>query len=147
MNIVIRAIRFFLSAMLIVISAYILFDYVSYLFVDDVRYVVIDGFVSIWAMFGMFFLGCSALAMSIASNGSWRASKFNRLYVASILINAAVISPMLSSVVWYQLHAKSKGFVECEDLRRSSRRHSSKTYAITPQECQLLVNDRLAREL
>lgn len=147
MNIVIRAIRFFLSAMLIVISAYILFDYVLYLFVDDVRYVVIDGFVSIWAMFGMFFLGCSALAMSIASNGSWRASKFNRLYVASILINAAVISPMLSSVVWYQLHAKSKGFVECEDLRRSSRRHSSKTYAITPQECQLLVNDRLAREL
>lgn len=144
---VIRCIRLLLSVMLIVISSYILFDDVSYLFVDGVRYVVIDGFVSIWAIFCMFFLGCSALAMSIASNGSWRESKFNRLYVASILINAAVISPMLSSVVWYQLHAKSKGFVECEDLRRSSRRHSSKTYAITPQECQLLVNDRLAREL
>ena len=147
MNGVIRIIRLCLSVMLIVIPLYILFDDLSYLFVDDIRYVVIDGFVSIWAMFGMFFLGCSALAMSIVSNGSWRASKFNRLYVASILINAAVISPMLSSVVWYQLHAKSKGFVECEDLRRSSRRHSSKTYAITPQECQLLVSDRQAREL
>ena len=147
MNGVVKTIRLCLSIMLIIISAYIIFDDVSYLFFDDIRYVVIDGFVSIWAMFCMFFLGCSALAMSIASNGSWRASKLNRLYVASILINAAVISPMLSSVVWYQLHAKSKGFVECEDLRRSSRRHSSKTYAITPQECQLLVNDRLAREL
>lgn len=147
MNGVIRIIRLCLSAMLIVISAYIIFDDMSYLVVDDVRYVVIDGFVSIWAMFCMFFLGCSALAMSIVSSGSWRTSKFNRLYVASILINAAVISPMLSSGVWYQLHAKSKGFVECEDLRRSSRRHSSKTYAITPQECQLLMSDRLAREL
>lgn len=147
MKSVIRIVRFFLSATLIAISLYILFDDVSYLFIDDVRHVVIDGFVSTWAMFGLFFLGCSALAMSIASNGSWRTSKFNRLYVASVLINAVVISPMLSSVVWYQLHEKSKGFVECEDLRRSSRRHSSKTYAITPQECQLLVSDRQAREL
>lgn len=147
MNGVIRIVRFLLSVILIVISSYILFDDMSYLFIDNISYVVIDGFVSIWAMFGMFFLGFSAFTMSLVSSGSWRASKFNRLYVSSILINAVVISPILSSAVWYQLHSISKGFVECDDLRRSSRRYSSKTYAITPQECQRLVSDRQAREL
>lgn len=147
MNYAIRIARFFLSLMLIAISLYFISDYVSFLFDDEVKYIVIEGFLPIWATFGMFLLGCSALAMSIASKGSWRTSKFNRLYVASVLINATVISPMLSSVVLYQLNAKSKGFVECEELKLSSRRYSSKTYAVTELECQRLVSSRLARKL
>lgn len=147
MNYAIRVVRLFFSLMLIAISLYFISDYISFILDDKVNYIVIEGFLPTWATFGMFLLGCSALTMSIVSEGSWRTSKFNRLYVASVLINAAVISPMLSSIVLYQLHAKSKGFVVCEELKRSSRRYSSKTYAVTELECQRLVSARLVRKL
>ncbi|NAX25118.1 hypothetical protein CAG64_06510 [Vibrio sp. V38_P2S17PM301] len=135
----IRILRFSLSVGIIVISTIFLVKNFSTLFDEDANYVVIRGFISLWAMFGVFFLGISALSMSIVTKGSWRQSHFNRIYVSSILINAAVLSPALAGVLKYQLESKAHGYVQCEDLSRSSRRYSSATYATTADECQELA--------
>jgi hypothetical protein len=85
--------------------------------------------------------------MTIASKGSWRTSRFSRIYILSGIMSCLVIAPMISTFFLYALHEKAEGFVECNELRRASRLYSSKTYAITPQACQRLISDRHAHEL
>ena len=64
-----------------------------------------------------------------------------------VVVTAFILSPLASVAVLQIMKNKSSGFTECVELKRSSSFHSSKTYAITPQVCQRLVSDRLAREL
>jgi hypothetical protein len=146
MNVITRGLRFIISIALLAVSFYFLSGYINAILNKGVRSFTIDGFLSIWSMFGLLFLGGAALVMSIVTRGSWRESKYNKMYVTSVLVSAAVISPLCAVIVSYQLHAKTSGFIECKDLKQSSRRHSSKTYAITPLECQRLVNEKQARQ-
>lgn len=147
MTIAIRLIRFFLSLVIIIFSSWVLMRNSSYIFDGSPNHVVINGWRSTWAIITLFFIGVLALAMTIASKGSWRESKFNKMYVLSGVFSCLVISPLISTYFIYRLHEKAEGFVECSELRRSSRLYSSKTYAITSQTCQRLVSDREAREL
>lgn len=147
MTIAIRLIRFFLSLVIIIFSSWVLMRNSSYIFEESPSHVVINGWGSTWAMISLFFIGVLALAMTIVSNGSWRESKFNKIYVSSGMICCLLISPLISTYFIYRLHEKAEGFVECNELRRASRLYSSKTYAITSQTCQRLVSDREAREL
>lgn len=103
----------------------------------------IDGFASIWScMFMIFFGGVMAFTFTIK-----RAEWIDKRVHIFLIVIAFVISPIMAGGVLYGLNNKASNFTECTELRRSSRLHSSKTYARTHQECQRLVSDRLVGEL
>ncbi|ENM5902993.1 hypothetical protein I2709_001353 [Vibrio mimicus] len=138
MNHIIRVLRLLIAVGLIIVSVFFLNENVSTLFERNATYIVVRGFMTLWAMFGLFFLGLSVLIMSILTKESWRESRFNKIYVTSILINVICLSPALSGILWSQLKGKSEAFVSCDSLTRESRRYSSHTYAITSEECARL---------
>ncbi|MFC3022708.1 hypothetical protein ACFODT_02530 [Vibrio zhugei] len=116
---------------------------ISTIFESQPNYVVITGAVNIWAMFSFFFFGICAFVMTLVTTGSWRQSKYNKLYVRSGLISALLIAPLLAGALFYQLKTTATGFVECKELSRSARRFSSHTYAISPKVCEKLRHQTL----
>lgn len=118
-------------------------DWYSILFIDMPSVVTIDGFLTTWAIIGTLLFGGMMTVVFLTATLEWIDKKS---YVVGILV-AFILSPAISAGIQYELRKVTAGFVECKDLRQSSRRHSSKTYAITPLECQRLVSEREARRL
>lgn len=116
-------------------------DWFTFLFGANQRFIAIDGFASIWACMVMIFFGSVMAFVFVFTKREWIEKNVHVIVIAT----GFVFAPIVAGIVMYGLHAKAQGFVECEDLRQSSRRHSSKTYAITPLECQRLVSEREAR--
>lgn len=110
------------------------------IFNENISSLEIDGFMTIFSVYALFAMGVGIMAMSLFASLKWID---NNSYVIAI-VSIAVALP-LSGWTLYELKNKTTGFTECKDLRQSSRRHSSKTYAITPLECQRLVSEREAR--
>jgi hypothetical protein len=110
---------------------------------DSKDVIVIEGFGTVWAgiagilMCGTWLVFLLCFSMKVVDKN------INII----VIVTAFILSPLISVVVLQIINNKSSGFTECVELKRSSSFHSSKTYAITPQVCQRLVSDRLAREL
>lgn len=105
--------------------------------------VIIEGFPTIWAgIAGILMFGSLLFTLCFFSM-KW-VDKHAHIIA---IVTAFALSPIIAGGVLYSLKNKTAGFTECKELRRSSRLHSSKTYAITPQACQRLVSDRLDRVL
>jgi TRAP-type uncharacterized transport system fused permease subunit len=109
---------------------------------DNLLLLEIDGFATVLSIFSLFTMGIGMMAMSLLAPLKWIDKNS---YIIAIV--AVAVSLPLSYWVLNRLEIKAAGLTECSELRRSSRLHSSKTYAITPEACQSLVNDRQAREL
>ena len=115
----------------------------SVLYGEVPSYFEVSGFANIWAcMFMVFFGGTMTIVFTIKKT-EW-VDKHVHVFLIAI---AFAVSPIVAGGVLYGLKNKALGFTECKELRRSSRLHSSKTYAITPQECLRLVGDRQVSEL
>lgn len=115
-----------------------------WIFTDENKTVIVmDGFGSVWASIAGVLMFGTLLLFLIVFNMKW---VDKHAHIVAI-VTAFILSPMIAGGVTYIINNKSSGFTECQELRRSSRFHSSKTYAVTPQECQRLVSDRVAREL
>ncbi|MGL5391511.1 MAG: hypothetical protein ACRDA8_09100 [Shewanella sp.] len=113
------------------------------LYGETPSYFEVSGFASIWScMFMVFFGGIMGVALTIKKT-DWVDKHIHWF----LIVIAFALSPIMAGGVFYGLKSKASEFTECKELRRSSRLHSSRTYAITPQECQRLVSDRQAREL
>lgn len=142
MNYLIRFIRLIISISIVYVSYFLLKKSISFIINETVDHVVIDGMPSLWSQIAGIFMGLIVFIMTISTSGSWRESKFNKIYVMSCVISCLVISPVIAVVMWYQLHAKSEGFVECKELRNSARRSSNRTYAVSELVCERLLEER-----
>lgn len=142
MNYLIRFIRLIISMSIVYVSYFFLKEPMTFFINETVDHVVIDGMPSLWSQIAGIFMGLIVFMMTILTSGSWRESKFNKIYVMSCVISCLVMSPVITVVMWYQLHAKSEGFVECKELRKSSRRYSSRTYAVSELVCERLLEER-----
>jgi hypothetical protein len=110
---------------------------------ENIDVIVIDGFATIWSSVAGVLMFGGLLFTLLVFSMKW----IDKHAPAIAVVTAFILSPIIAGGVLYSLKNKSSGFTECSELRRSSRLHSSKTYAITPQVCQRIVSDTQAREL
>lgn len=128
------------SAALIFAAFFYIRGILEDIFNENISSLEIDGFMTVFSIYALFAMGIGIMAMSLFASLKW----IDKNSYAIAIVSIAVAFP-LSGWTLYELKNKTAGFTECKDLRQSSRRHSSKTYAITPLECQRLVSEREAR--
>jgi hypothetical protein len=102
--------------------------------------ITISGLLNVWANFCMLLVGCYLLVFYFKeiSGLSFFIGEFNKVVIILTLI--------VSSVLAIGLYAKSKWnvkeYVECKGLREISTRYSSRTYTITQELCDELVEKK-----
>lgn len=110
-----------------------------WIFTDENKSViVVYGFGSVWASVSGIIMFGALLLLLMFFNMKWIDKHAHIVAV----VTAFICSPIIAGVVTHIIDNKSAGFTECKELRNSSRFHSSKTYAITPLHCDLLVHGK-----
>lgn len=130
-----KIISFIIYVSLFLMSVVFIVDDVSSL-LSKKDYITIGGIINTWAIWGIFFLSIYALILTLFN-------RINNNTERIILAIALIISPIASLIYRFSTENLYKDYVECNELRETSSRYSSRTYAISPEVCSLLKNKRL----